>query len=200
MISALGIALLVNLLLFLVLPTLMSNPQTIEDITEPIAINLIRVRQKEPPPPEKKEEPEQKPPPEPPSMLKPDLRPPSLRSLAMDDVGLKVDVSMIEGERVGVDFVYDASQVDQVPMPLVPINPVYPYQAQRFSIIGHVRVGYVVDETGRASGIEVIESEPEGIFDESVRRALLRSRFRPGMVKGRPVPTKVVQTIRFDLE
>ena len=80
------------------------------------------------------------------------------------------------------------------------LQSVYPYQAQRFSITGYVKAGFVVDEEGSVSGIEIIESIPEGIFDESVRNALVRARFRPGTIDGEPVATRVVQVIRFDLE
>lgn len=189
----------VTITLFCILPMLVTGTPRVGEITDPVAVNLVRVREVEPPPREDVE-PEEEPPPEKPSLAVPEPRVPSLRRLAFDDLGLAIDPSLIEGPGIAFDAVYDVSQVDRMPMPLVPINPVYPYRAQRFSITGYVKAGFVVDAEGRAGEIRIIESVPEDLFDESVRRALERAKFRPGMIGGEPVATRVEQIIRFDLE
>jgi len=189
----------VTVVLFCILPMLVTGTPQIGEITDPVAVNLVRIRETEPPP---KEEavPEEEPLPDKPALAVPEPSVPALRRLAFDDLGLAIDPSLIKGPGIAFDVIYDVSQVDRMPMPLVPINPIYPYRAQRFSISGYVKAGFVVDAEGRAGEIRIIESVPEDLFDESVRRALERAKFRPGLVDGEPVATRVVQVIRFDLE
>jgi TonB family protein len=55
---------------------------------------------------------------------------------------------------------------------------------------GYVLVRFDVDERGRTANVEVLKSEPEGLKDEAVLRAVQRSRFRPQMDGGEVVPGK----------
>ena len=198
---ALGMAISINLVFLIALPMLIRGLPRAGEMTEPIAIDLVRIRHKEPPPPEQEEEPlEEEPPARAPERIEPELRPLSMRSLAFDGLAMKVDMALMEAPSVGIDMVYEASQVDRPPVALVPMNPTYPYQAKKFGINGYVKVRFLIDDSGVVGEIEIVESSPDGIFEESVQRALLNSRFRPGTVSGHPVTTRVVQLIRFDLK
>ncbi|MEO1038678.1 MAG: energy transducer TonB [Pseudomonadota bacterium] len=50
--------------------------------------------------------------------------------------------------------------------------PEYPRGAQRRELEGHVTVRYNVTEAGEVADVEVVESEPAGVFDRAVLRAL----------------------------
>ena len=52
---------------------------------------------------------------------------------------------------------------------------------------GHVMVTFDVLPTGRTANVQVLESEPPGLKDESSARSITRSRFRPRLIDGEPV-------------
>jgi TonB family protein len=54
---------------------------------------------------------------------------------------------------------------------------------------GFVLLRYDVDESGRISDAQVIESEPQGLLDERVLKTLERSYYRPRFADGSAVPT-----------
>jgi protein TonB len=63
-----------------------------------------------------------------------------------------------------------------------------------------VELVFRVDEDGRVSDVEVVESEPEGLFVRTAVRAVKRWRFRPATRNGVPVPHRVRQRISFQVE
>ncbi|HEY8520328.1 MAG TPA: TonB family protein [Gammaproteobacteria bacterium] len=68
---------------------------------------------------------------------------------------------------------------------------------------GHVLVRFDLDETGQTSNVAVVEADPPGFKDESVLRAVRRSRFRPQMVNGEIVPGRGLAlrfTYRYKLD
>ena len=91
-------------------------------------------------------------------------------------------------------------EVDQKPMSIAALKPQYPYRARRMGIEGYVTVQFLVDQEGKAREVTVVDAEPEGIFEGSVRKTVPRWRFKPGKKDGRPVDTWVEMTIRFGME
>ena len=57
--------------------------------------------------------------------------------------------------------------------------PVYPQSAVDECIEGYVMFRYEVDDEGRTANIEVIESFPKGVFEESVIYAVRYWRYGP---------------------
>lgn len=55
---------------------------------------------------------------------------------------------------------------------------------------GYVLVKFAVDETGRVSSAEVLESDPAGLIDKRVLNAVRRSLYRPRHLDGLPVLTE----------
>ncbi len=80
--------------------------------------------------------------------------------------------------------------VDEETNPLV--NPVY---RDREFDQGVVVADYTVNTRGRTEDIDVIESEPPGLMDAEVKRAVRRLVYRPRYVDGQPVSTPG-QTLR----
>ena len=95
---------------------------------------------------------------------------------------------------------YDETEVDQAPAAIVKTSPVYPYRARRMNLSGEVRVKFLVGVEGTISNIQIIDADPPGVFDKSVVTALSKWRFRPGCLQGRTVPTWVTTSIIFRLE
>ena len=77
---------------------------------------------------------------------------------------------------------------------------VYPPEAKAEGIEGYVVVRYDVTEQGMVVNAEVVEAEPEGVFDEAALAAIVQWRFRAAIVAGEAVETRgVVSTLRFKL-
>jgi TonB family protein len=77
----------------------------------------------------------------------------------------------------------------------------YPPRAIRRNIEGFVVVKFTVTKTGDVDAIQIVESEPSGMFDESVLEAVQKYKFQPRMVNGEPVDSKEVEKrVVFKLE
>ena len=100
----------------------------------------------------------------------------------------------------GLKASYGMGEIDHPLTPLAQVPPIYPMRARRRGIEGWVKVRFIVDEEGLVKDIRVVESHPRKIFDAPVIRCVSGWRFTPGTVGGVPVKTRVVTTVRFDLE
>lgn len=80
-------------------------------------------------------------------------------------------------------------------------RPRYPEALRAAGVTGVVTVRFVVDTTGRADmqSLRVLDS-PNDQLTDAVRAALRGTRFTPGRVRGRAVPTLVERSFRFELE
>lgn len=80
-------------------------------------------------------------------------------------------------------------------MSVVKVTPVYPSQALRRCIEGHVLLEFVVTETGAVQDPKVIESSPPGIFDRASIAAVLKFKYKPKVVNGRPISLAGVRNL-----
>lgn len=69
----------------------------------------------------------------------------------------------------------------------------YPRRALRRDVEGHVVVHFTITKTGNVENIEIVEAEPEGYFEESVREAVGKYKFQPRVRNGEPVATENVE-------
>ena len=77
---------------------------------------------------------------------------------------------------------------------------VYPPAAKAEGIEGHVVVRYDVTAQGMVINAEVVEAEPEGVFENAALASIVQWRFRAATVGGESVDTPgVVSTLRFRL-
>ncbi len=98
------------------------------------------------------------------------------------------------------DMVFELSEVDQPPRPLVKVPPFYPLSARAKGIEGKVELVFVVQADGAVSDVEVTDAFPGTIFVEAALRALRQWRFKPGTKDGQPVATRVRLPLGFKLE
>ncbi len=85
-------------------------------------------------------------------------------------------------------------------IPLVRISPQFPRRAALARIEGWVEVEFTITETGTVDSPRVIRSQPPRVFDREAIRAILRWKFKPRVVDGRPVPRVATQTIDFKFD
>ncbi|HWP95129.1 MAG TPA: TonB family protein [Gammaproteobacteria bacterium] len=77
--------------------------------------------------------------------------------------------------------------------------PRYPADARREGVSGEVALAFTVNADGSVTDLEVVRAEPPDRFEQAAKRAILRSKYRPRMVNGVPVATRVQQIVRFGL-
>jgi protein TonB len=173
--------------------------QKLPTVDSPRLVEFVRLKRQEklqlkertPPPPPK----QAAPPPRPRLDLRIDAQPPSPElDMAMN---LDVPLNFGDGPWIGPQT---AMQADSNFVPLSQLPPQYPYKAAQRGIEGWVRVEFYVTATGTVEHVEVIESEPPGVFDKAAIRAVSRWRFKPRMVNGRAVAGKAIQIVDFKLD
>lgn len=77
----------------------------------------------------------------------------------------------------------------------------YPRRALKRNIEGHVTVKFDVTKTGDVANIEIVESEPQGYFEDAVIEAVEKYKFQPRIVNGDSVDTKgIVKRLVFKLQ
>ena len=93
---------------------------------------------------------------------------------------------------------YEAADVDSPPK-LVRQMPIkFPAQAKKDGITGKVVVRCLIGTNGKADKMEVVDSEPAGIFEESALATLKYWEFRPGVKEGEMVATWVKVPFKFE--
>lgn len=203
---AVSMALLINVCLFALLPLLLDRNSVERAYEEITSVNFIRIRPEMEEPREEKPPEREKPPPEVLPRLSQQVPKPRQLKLEMPDLSFEINPKLDMGMAVAppepepvMDF-FDQGEVDQLPMTVFRMKPLYPFRAKRLGIEGSVSVKFLVDAAGRVSRVTILESNPPGIFDESVLKALPSWKFTPGELGGKAVNTWVSTVIQFDLE
>jgi periplasmic protein TonB len=209
-IGAGALALGMNLVLFALMPNLLhrsSSPPVFDTLVP--QVNVIRIKRTDTPVKHKT--------PNPPKSEAKKIRPPepTLRQtlnrrlclpfevntkLPAGPSSLELPVAPMVLDKLDLEHVFTAGDLDQPLITLTRIPPFYPMTAKRRGIQGWVNVKFVVNEQGRVENVSIINAQPPGIFDASVMRCLSGWYFRPGTVQGEPVKVWAETTIRFELE
>ncbi|WP_370981120.1 energy transducer TonB [Agaribacterium sp. ZY112] len=69
--------------------------------------------------------------------------------------------------------------VAQHPVPRAMVQPRYPQKAIRRNLEGWVLLQFDVNKRGEPENIQVVSSQPEGIFDSAAKNAVSRWRYQP---------------------
>ena len=107
------------------------------------------------------------------------------------------DVSLLDID-LGIDAGSGIAIARQL-TPLVQFPPEYPMAARAKSIEGYVLLRFTVTETGAVADPEVMQAEPPGIFNRAARRAVLRWKYQPQMVDGKPTPVISYARLMFKI-
>lgn len=98
---------------------------------------------------------------------------------------LDTDPSFIGGETAMLKFLSD--------------NLIYPETAKTNNIKGRVIVEFVVDKNGNISSPKVLRSPNKILDEEAIRVVSKMPKWKPGTKDGKPVSTKMVLPIKFEL-
>lgn len=80
------------------------------------------------------------------------------------------------------------------------VAPRYPRLAQRRGITGWVDVSFTVLPDGTVADVDIMNSDPGQIFDESATSAVAEWRFEPPVEDGMPVEKRVAVRMMFSLQ
>ncbi|MGA9574847.1 MAG: energy transducer TonB [Lysobacterales bacterium] len=89
--------------------------------------------------------------------------------------------------------------VDDPPRATFQAPMVYPPRAKAKGVKGYVVLSLLIGVTGDIEQVTVIESYPEGIFDEAALQGINQWKFSPAMYQGKAVRAWARQRVRFDL-
>ena len=80
------------------------------------------------------------------------------------------------------------------------VEPTYPSSARRDGIEGFVVLRLQIDVDGHVRRVDVVDSEPIGVFEQSARDAARKFKFEPSRAGGRYVPVTIEKKISFRLQ
>ena len=83
--------------------------------------------------------------------------------------------------------------------PIVTVTPKYPAQAVLKRIEGFVDIEFTVDVNGSVKNARVVQAEPENIFNQAAKQAILKYKFLPQRVDKIAVEQVATQRIQFKL-
>ena len=93
---------------------------------------------------------------------------------------------------------YPAKELDLYPQASRRIAPAYPQAARDAQVTGSVTLLVLIDETGRVMGASVMDSTPDGVFEQAALRALADAAFFPAQKDGRAVRSRILVKVEFD--
>ncbi|MEN2269761.1 energy transducer TonB [Vibrio diabolicus] len=73
---------------------------------------------------------------------------------------------------------------NQQALPLYRVDPRYPSKALKRRVEGYVIMRFTIDATGRPKDIEVLEAEPQRMFEREAIRALKKWKYQPKVEDG----------------
>lgn len=186
-------AVLVNVIMFSIIQYMVGNRRIrLADTTEFDIANFIRMQEqsrevrsrRDPQAPEKPE-----------TDMQQDLQNLAQASTSGGIGGLAVNMPVID---IDID-VGGGIQLARELTPLVRVPPEYPARAMASEIEGFVILRFTVTETGAVADPEIIQSVPPGVFDREARRAVLRWKYQPQLVNGKPAAVITYTKINFQL-
>jgi len=202
------LSLLLNMVLFSLMPALICDaPGKKEGREDFHVVNMIRIK----PPDPKVEKPEKKVEPKKITEIKQPLHQKKIelpkfvfeinRKLPGGPVFLpSPPMATLDFSHFGLKGAYEIGEIDGPLVAIAQVPPVYPLRAKSRGIEGWVKVKFLVNNQGFVENLEIIEAAPKDVFDTCTKKCVSAWRFSPGTVEGEPVNTRVITTIRFELE
>lgn len=118
-----------------------------------------------------------------------------LPGLGMEDMNA-VDNSLLGKTQASV---MTEDSVDTPPQPRFKGNFIYPKSAKKRGIEGYVVMSILIGMDGSVEQVQVLESSPAGVFDETAVMGIKTWRFSPAQYQGQPVKVWAKQRVRFGL-
>ena len=191
------LALLLLILAFKFFPEVEGEQMEVEAVQELVDVEDVEITKQETAPP---------PPPKPPIPIEAPADD-ELEDIEIEDTEIDFEEEVAappppveEEEEIPVEFFV---AVEEMPEPIGGIaaiqkNIIYPEIAKRAGVQGRVYVKAFVDESGTVQKAEVLKGIGAGC-DEAAIAAVMKTRFKPGKQRGKPVRVQVSIPILFKL-
>ena len=190
LLGASATALVVTFGLFVLMDKLTSSDEVTSGATEqgPI-VDMWYQEKPDAPPPEKKL-----------PVIKPKIKqPPTTPELPSDEPDMSsknstfaIQIPTTDGIGTGLG----GNAMSNLPaQPVVRMQPQYPRQAAMDGIEGWVKLIFNIDATGQVTDVKVLDSYPKRIFDKAARKALLKWKYKPQLIAGKPVAEEGLQIV-----
>jgi protein TonB len=95
------------------------------------------------------------------------------------------------------DSVYKLADIDEPPRLIKAVQVKIPFNAASGNIKGRVLVSAVVTKEGTPKDLEVVEAEPEGLFEDAALEAIWQYRFTPAKKDGEAVAVRIRIPVKF---
>lgn len=92
-----------------------------------------------------------------------------------------------------------AATLDGDVVPLQRFPPRYPHSAARQGLEGVVTILFTITATGGVRNPVVVSATTQKIFDKAALKAILKWKFKPQIVDGKPIERQATQEIIFKL-
>ncbi len=92
---------------------------------------------------------------------------------------------------------YSEGETDEDVQPVTQIAPKRPKEAEKAGVTGLVRAMLTVGEDGKVVDIQFLEVPGKYGFEEAVREAVSKWRYKPAMMGGIPVRQRIEQPFQF---
>jgi len=91
-------------------------------------------------------------------------------------------------------YYYRATELTERPAPLARVQPRFPDGAPE---TGRLKMRLYINENGTVDAIDIMEAEPQGVFEQAAAEAFAAARFRPGHKDGSPVKSQIALEVSF---
>lgn len=188
-------AIVTSALLFLMTFLIESGESAVTKPRERQLLDFVRVKQEETV--NREERKPEKPP-------KPETPPPDVPPPPTDDVNPDVGAVSVRAPTIDTSANIagpgELSYADGEYLPIVRVAPVYPNRALSRGLEGYVDLMFTVTEAGTVRD-PVVTYSTSSLFERAARNAVLKFKYKPRVVDGKPVEVPGVETrIRFQLE
>lgn len=95
--------------------------------------------------------------------------------------------------------VYQLDQVDAPTKWIIHIEPMYPIKAAEEKVEGWVKMSAVITENGKVTAIQVLDSQPKGVFEKEAKRAFSKWLYKPALLNGKTVKVYREETVEFKI-
>ena len=96
-----------------------------------------------------------------------------------------------------IEEIFELRDLDRTPKAVFQVEPQYPYELKQAKIKGWVLLEWIITESGSVKGAKVIQSSHDA-FNRPAIDSVLKSKWMPGEISGKAVPTRVRQKIMFN--
>ncbi|GAA61394.1 periplasmic protein TonB [Pseudoalteromonas sp. BSi20652] len=95
--------------------------------------------------------------------------------------------------------VYQLDQVDAPTKWIIHISPIYPKKAAEEKLEGWIKMSAVITENGKVTEIQVLDSQPKGVFEKEAKRAFGKWVYKPALLNGKTVKVYREETLEFKI-